>query len=55
MKHLKSQVDFDKSKHLAESTIKKRKGEREKLIKEEVDKMEEEKKKARYIELAVRP
>ena len=50
MKHLKSQVDFDKSKHLAESTIKKRKGEREKLIKEEVDKMEEEKKKARYIE-----
>jgi len=44
-------VDFDKSKHLAESTIKKRKAEREKLIKEEVDKMEEEKKKTRLEEL----
>jgi len=44
-------VDFDQTKHLAESTIKKRKAERETLIKEEVDKMEEEKKKARLEEL----
>jgi len=44
-------VDFDKSKHLAESSIKARKAEREKLVKEEVDKLESEKKKARLQEL----
>merc|ERR1719244_1943723 len=32
-------VDFDKSKHLAESSIKARKAERERIINEEVDKM----------------
>ena len=33
-------VDFDKSKHLAESTIKKREKEREKLIQREREKDE---------------
>ncbi|XP_023344762.1 A-kinase anchor protein 17A [Eurytemora carolleeae] len=40
-------VDFDRSKHLAESTIKARKEERERLVKEEVDRMEKEKRNAR--------
>ena len=35
-------VDFDKSKHLADSTIKKRGNEREKLIEKERDKEESE-------------
>ena len=41
------QVDFDKSKHLSESMIKKRKEERERLIKEEADKEENEKKRSK--------
>ena len=36
------QVDFDKTKHLAESTIKKREKEREKLIQREREKEEAE-------------
>ena len=38
------QVDFDKTKHLAESTIKKRKIEREKLVEKEREKEEAERK-----------
>jgi hypothetical protein len=38
-----AQVDFDKTKHLSESMIKKRKEERERLIKEEADREEKEK------------
>jgi hypothetical protein len=38
-----TQVDFDKTKHLSESMIKKRKEERERLIKEEADREEKEK------------
>ena len=44
-------MDFDQSKHLAESTIKKRKEERERLVKEEVDKTEKEKKNAKLEQL----
>ena len=36
------QVDFDKTKHLADSTIKKRQQEREKLIEKEREKEEKE-------------
>ena len=42
--HLSFQVDFDKTKHLADSTIKKRQMEREKLILKEREKEESEKK-----------
>jgi hypothetical protein len=38
------QVDFDKSKHLADSTIKQRALEREKIIKQEQEKEESERK-----------
>jgi len=44
-------VDFDKSKHLAESTIKKREKEREKLIQREREKDEAEKRKRQLDEL----
>ena len=42
--YLSVQVDFDKTKHLADSTIKKRQMEREKLILKEREKEESEKK-----------
>lgn len=45
------QVDFDKTKHLAESTIKKREKEREKLIQREREKEEAEKRKRQLDEL----
>ena len=45
------QVDFDKTKHLAESTIKKRSQEREKLIQKEREKDEAERRKAELEEL----
>jgi arginine/serine-rich splicing factor 17 len=44
-------VDFDKSKHLAESTIKKREKEREKLIQKEREKDEAEKRRSDLDEL----
>jgi len=44
-------VDFDQTKHLSETTVKKRKEERERLVKEEVEKLETDKKKARLAEL----
>ena len=44
-------VDFDKTKHLAESTMKKREKEREKLIQKEREKEEAEKRKRQLDEL----
>ncbi len=44
-------VDFDKTKHLAESTIKKREKEREKLIQKEREKEEAEKRRKHLDEL----
>jgi len=44
-------VDFDRTKHLAESTIKQRAQEREKLILQEREKEESEKKKKQLEEL----
>merc|ERR1712029_616968 len=43
-------TDFDKSKHLAESTIKQRKVERERIVREERDKEKEESNKKRLEE-----
>ena len=45
------QVDFDRTKHLAESTIKQRAQEREKLIRQEREREEAEKKKKELEEL----
>ena len=45
------QVDFDRTKHLAESTIKKRTHVREKLIRQEREKEEAERKKLELEEL----
>merc|ERR1711874_435909 len=44
-------TDFDKSKHLAETTIKQRKVERERIVKEERDKEKEESNKKRLEEM----
>merc|ERR1719431_327647 len=44
-------VDFDKSKHLAESTMKQRKAERERLAKEEREKERQERTKKELEEL----
>ena len=49
--HYSFQVDFDKSKHLAESTIKQRAQEREKIIKQEREREEQEKKKRELEEI----
>ena len=45
------QVDFDKTKHLADSTIKKRQQEREKLIEKEREKEESEKRSKELAEM----
>lgn len=45
------QVDFDRTKHLAESTMKQRGQEREKLIRKEREREESEKKKRELEEL----
>ena len=44
-------MDFDKTKHLAESTIKKRQQEREKLIDKEREKEESERRRKELEEL----
>ncbi len=49
--HFQFQVDFDKTKHLAESTIKKRQQEREKLIDKEREKEESERRRKELEEL----
>ena len=45
------QVDFDKTKHLADATIKKRTQEREKLIDKEREKEENERKRKELEEM----
>ena len=45
------QVDFDKTKHLADATIKKRSQEREKLIDKEREKEENERKRKELEEM----
>jgi hypothetical protein len=45
------QVDFDKTKHLAETTIKKREEERDRLRKKEMEKEDAERKKKELEEL----